>query len=195
MGPIPAEVVISVLLMVFLLSIACFPLPERWRHTSSLPDHAPRSSGRKSYPATVSRGRSADQSPVARALLSGTAVVLPGLRFAACSSILDPQSVEALRELGSLLKERPSLHVRIEGHTDNLGSPASNRALSFRRARSVVAYLTEHCGIASDRLSPVGLGPGRPVAPDVPGQRERNRRVELHALSGPEAEGTFYRVS
>jgi outer membrane protein OmpA-like peptidoglycan-associated protein len=75
--------------------------------------------------------------------------------------------------------------VRIEGHTDGKGTDAYNQVLSEKRAEAVRGYLIQQ-GVDGIRLSSVGFGKTRPVAPnaqadgsDDPEGRQRNRRVEL----------------
>ena len=69
--------------------------------------------------------------------------------------------------------------VRIEGHTDNVGSPAFNKVLSELRAHVVALELARR-GADARRLKPVGFGETRPVAPnDSAANRAKNRRVEV----------------
>ncbi|HXN83419.1 MAG TPA: OmpA family protein, partial [Myxococcales bacterium] len=72
--------------------------------------------------------------------------------------------------------------VRIEGHTDDHGKPASNRSLSDRRARAVMRYLVKQ-GIAASRLRAKGYGSARPVDTNATEEgRGHNRRVDLVIL-------------
>lgn len=90
-----------------------------------------------------------------------------------------PDGRPAVDEIAKLLEKDPSLKLTIEGHTDNVGDPAHNKALSQQRADAVMGSLIA-AGIAKERLSTVGLGDTKPVADnkDEAG-RARNRRVEL----------------
>lgn len=85
----------------------------------------------------------------------------------------------AVDEIAKLLQQDPTLKLTIEGHTDNVGDAAHNKALSQQRADAVLGALLA-AGIAKERLTAVGLGDARPVADnkDEAG-RARNRRVEL----------------
>ena len=74
---------------------------------------------------------------------------------------LRPESTASLDKLVALLNENPNVTIELSAHTDYRGPAAYNKALSQRRAESVVNYLTEH-GIAADRLSPVGYGKEKP---------------------------------
>lgn len=74
---------------------------------------------------------------------------------------LRPESATALDELVKLLNENPNVTIELSAHCDYRGSAAYNKALSQRRAESVVNYLIAH-GIAKDRLTPVGYGKERP---------------------------------
>ena len=81
-----------------------------------------------------------------------------------------------------VLKNNPSLKIRIEGNTDNIGTAKYNMGLSNRRAKSVLEYLVK-AGINKNRLSTVGYGFSRPIATNItPEGRALNRRVELTPL-------------
>jgi outer membrane protein OmpA-like peptidoglycan-associated protein len=80
------------------------------------------------------------------------------------------QAVEALRA-------DPTLRVRIEGHTCNIGTAEYNLALGDRRARSVQQYLVSN-GIAADRLTTVSFGEEQPKHDN---SREETRRLNRRA--------------
>jgi outer membrane protein OmpA-like peptidoglycan-associated protein len=80
------------------------------------------------------------------------------------------QAVEAMRA-------DPTLRVRIEGHTCNIGTAEYNLALGDRRARSVQQYLTSN-GIAADRLTTVSFGEEQPKHDN---SREETRRLNRRA--------------
>jgi len=82
-------------------------------------------------------------------------------------------------EIVKMLESASSLRIAIEGHTDNVGQPAANKALSERRARSVMDAIVAG-GIDPKRLSAAGFGQERPVADNRSEEgRAKNRRVEL----------------
>ncbi|WP_245767187.1 OmpA family protein [Stigmatella erecta] len=84
-----------------------------------------------------------------------------------------------LDEVAELLKSRPDVSLRIEGHTDNTGPEQLNRSLSQERADAVRAYLIQR-GIAGSRLEARGYGPSRPIASnDTQEGQSENRRVEF----------------
>jgi outer membrane protein OmpA-like peptidoglycan-associated protein len=72
--------------------------------------------------------------------------------------------------------------IRIAGHTDNVGSDASNQKLSEERARAVFTYLqSKNLG---NRASSVGYGESKPQASNETDEgRAQNRRVEFEVLS------------
>jgi outer membrane protein OmpA-like peptidoglycan-associated protein len=106
--------------------------------------------------------------------------LLEKVRFARnMDRIIGPQSFAILNSIASVLKSRPAVKVRIEGHTDSVGSAQVNRSLSERRANSVTNYLIKQ-GIEPDRLEAVGYGPDRPIAANQTLEgRAANRRVEF----------------
>lgn len=105
-------------------------------------------------------------------------VVLPTVLFKATTTELLPESYPALDQLAASLKARPTLRLRVSGHTDRIGEPDKNLLLSQRRAEAVKEYLVK-AGVAAERIETVGYGDTRPVyvTPDV-----RNRRVEVEEL-------------
>ena len=93
-----------------------------------------------------------------------------------------PESYPILIEVADVLKERSSLVIRIEGHTDNVGGTESNQELSEKRALSVRQFLIEN-GINEDRLVAVGFGDTNPIDDnETEYGRYQNRRVEIHII-------------
>jgi outer membrane protein OmpA-like peptidoglycan-associated protein len=91
---------------------------------------------------------------------------------------LKPDADQTLERLAQLARLRKGA-IRVEGHTDNVGTPAFNRVLSELRAH-VVALALARRGVSAARLHPRGWGDSRPVAPnDSAANRARNRRVEV----------------
>lgn len=102
--------------------------------------------------------------------------------FASGSDAISPEAAENLNSVGNALKspQLTAYRIRIEGHTDSVGSDAYNLDLSERRARSVKRYLTRNFGVESDRLVTVGRGEQEPVDSNATAEgRQRNRRVEF----------------
>ena len=74
----------------------------------------------------------------------------------------------------------PNIPIRIEGHTDSVGSDAYNQGLGQRRADTVKGYFVSK-GMRSGRLSTRSFGESKPVTTnDTDDGRRVNRRVELH---------------
>jgi outer membrane protein OmpA-like peptidoglycan-associated protein len=79
----------------------------------------------------------------------------------------------------ALTKQDKDSTMVVEGHTDSQGKDAMNQELSQKRAESVRTYLVSR-GIAADRITATGFGPGRPIADNTsPEGRANNRRVEI----------------
>jgi OOP family OmpA-OmpF porin len=104
------------------------------------------------------------------------------VRFESGSATLTPEATRALDELGRALTSDTlsGYRFRIEGHTDTVGMPAANKALSDRRAAAVASYLEERFGVTANRLEPVGMGQSAPLVATPPQTDEpRNRRVHV----------------
>jgi len=129
----------------------------------------------------TSRGIRVNPSAKTEAPAGNPAVDLT-VEFATGSADLTPQARASLDHLGHALtsQDLAQYRFRIEGHTDTVGTPPANVALSQRRAESVAAYLEQTYGIAPSRLEAVGLGEGDlavPTPPQTP--NARNRRVKV----------------
>ena len=97
------------------------------------------------------------------------------------SAQLRPEANQLLDKVGAALAsgELETFRFSIEGHTDDVGSPAYNAALSAERAAAVQTYLLAK-GVPRSRLGTVGHGEAAPVAPnDSEEGRQHNRRVEI----------------
>lgn len=106
------------------------------------------------------------------------------IQFRINTAELVPLSRQVLNDVADVLKEAPDVQVEIQGHTDNTGSNAMNRALSQARADAVQAYLVGR-GIPAARLTAVGYGPTRPVATNTTLEgRIQNRRVVFSLKGG-----------
>lgn len=121
-------------------------------------------------------------SPIAQGLAKAGRVDVYGFLFDTGKSQLKPDSAATLRDLAQVLKDNPKLAVDVVGHTDDVGTPDANQALSLGRAQAVSAALTTEHGIDPHRLSAQGKGATQPVAPNkTEDGRARNRRVEIVA--------------
>ncbi|HET9953067.1 MAG TPA: OmpA family protein [Polyangiaceae bacterium] len=94
------------------------------------------------------------------------------------------ESYPILDAVAEVLSKNSAIKVEVQGHTDNVGSPAYNRDLSNRRAGSVRKYLVAR-GITPARLSSVGYGMERPLVDNTSEQnRSLNRRVQFVRTEG-----------
>jgi OmpA-OmpF porin, OOP family len=103
-----------------------------------------------------------------------------GIYFDTGKAVLKPESDPTLAEISKLLASNTQLKLHVVGHTDNVGTLASNMALSKQRADAVVAALVSQYHVAPARLQAAGVGPLAPVATNKSEDgRAKNRRVEL----------------
>lgn len=101
------------------------------------------------------------------------------INFETGKSNIKPESEGIVDQIVELLSQNSDLKVSIEGHTDNVGAPASNQTLSENRANSVVAAIVAK-GIDKLRLSAKGWGQTKPIADNSTDDgKAQNRRVEI----------------
>lgn len=102
-----------------------------------------------------------------------------GILFMTNSSSLQSEAKLNISKLAKILNKYPDTNVLITGHTDSDGTEEYNQTLSEKRAKAVSDYAITQ-GIASSRISMVGLGETEPVASnDTPDGKKLNRRVEI----------------
>lgn len=110
----------------------------------------------------------------------GQTYTLNNVYYKTNSADLDPRSMIVIDEFVEFLKANPSVKIEVYGHTDNVGSEASNLALSTDRAFTVRDLLVTK-GIPEKRLLAFkGFGPSKPIADNLTeAGRAKNRRTEF----------------
>ncbi|MEO5363447.1 MAG: OmpA family protein [Magnetococcus sp. DMHC-8] len=109
--------------------------------------------------------------------------VLKNLNFKTDSAQIEPKDMGTVKEAAKVLKQNPNVGVEVQGHTDNVGTPAYNKRLSDRRAHSVMNSLVKH-GVNKQQVTARGYGLEKPIASnDTVQGRSENRRVELSVTS------------
>lgn len=113
----------------------------------------------------------------------GVKIILKNIFFDLAKSDLRPTSYPELERVIKMLTDFPTVRIEISGHTDSLGTLATNKKLSEARAKSVVDYLISK-GIDTSRLEFKGYAYFQPVATNSTEEgRQENRRVEFKILS------------
>jgi OOP family OmpA-OmpF porin len=127
--------------------------------------------------------------PGTTVITGGQIKIIEPVFFATNKDVILKRSFPVLEAVANSLKGAPSIKkVQVEGHTDNRGKPDYNRALSSRRAASVVRFLVEK-GIDQNRLQSAGFGPDKPIADNKSAKgREQNRRVDFVIIDPPQAQ-------
>lgn len=95
------------------------------------------------------------------------------------STVVKPGLYTEIDRVAGVLNRYPETVIRVEGHTDSVGTEGYNRELSFRRANAVRDLLVER-GVRGARIQTVGFGETMPVATNATeAGRQLNRRVEI----------------
>ena len=96
---------------------------------------------------------------------------------------VENQYKEMLKQKGDLLKQYPSIRVRIEGNCDDRGTQEYNLALGERRARGAYEYLVM-LGVNPNQLEMISYGKENPA---VQGNNEaawaKNRRDDFRVIA------------
>ncbi len=101
------------------------------------------------------------------------------INFETGKADIKPESEEIVNQIAEMLKQNSNLKISIEGHTDNVGSDASNQTLSENRAKTVLTELVK-LGINKSRLTSKGWGASKPIEDNRTEEgRAKNRRVEI----------------
>jgi outer membrane protein OmpA-like peptidoglycan-associated protein/tetratricopeptide (TPR) repeat protein len=109
-------------------------------------------------------------------------IVLENVFFATASAELKSESKVELDKLKTFLEKNKTLHIQLNGHTDNVGKPEDNLRLSDDRAKAVMEYLIRQ-GIDKKRLKAKGFGETKPkYGNESVSGRAGNRRTEFEVL-------------
>lgn len=94
-------------------------------------------------------------------------------------SVIKDQYKPEIQKVAEKMNEYPNSTAAIEGHASKTGPSAKyNKRLSEARASAVKSMLVNQFGIAPTRISTVGYGYERPIAPNNTAEgRAMNRRV------------------
>lgn len=96
------------------------------------------------------------------------------------SDVIRKESQAAIQDIGMVLRDNPSISVKIIGHTDSNGDAAANLALSQKRAVAVKNRLIKDYAIAPSRLTTDGKGASQPISDNnTASGKAQNRRVEF----------------
>ena len=116
-------------------------------------------------------------------LITEGKLVTHGILFDVASDKIKPESAGVLKEIASVLKENPTVAIKILGHTDSDGDDTKNLDLSKRRSAAVKQALAKDFGIEESRMQTDGFGESKPVSPNTTKEgKAQNRRVELIKL-------------
>jgi OmpA-OmpF porin, OOP family len=103
-----------------------------------------------------------------------------GILFDINSAVLKPESYGVVKEIAGVLKENPSVKIKITGHTSSDGDDKANMELSKKRAAAVKNLLATEFGIDAAGIETDGKGETQPVADNKTKEgKVQNRRVEF----------------
>jgi OOP family OmpA-OmpF porin len=95
---------------------------------------------------------------------------------------LRPEGAAALLQMLEQAKGTNIEEIRVEGHTDAVGSEGYNLKLSVRRAEAVKEFLVQQ-GVPANAIKTEGFGETQPVANNATREgRAQNRRVTVELI-------------
>ena len=112
----------------------------------------------------------------------GLKIKISNIEFEYDKAELRGNAFKILDRVTEILEKYSTYKVRIEGHTDNIGTAEYNKTLSTNRAKAVYQYLVTN-KISAKRLEYKGYGFDKPIDTNETEEgRAQNRRVELKKL-------------
>ena len=101
------------------------------------------------------------------------------LYFKPESSQPKPESASEIAQILQVIKEKHSMDISVNGHTDRMGEADYNYNLSVRRAKRIQKML-EYRGVNQKIITTTSHGKNNPLVPTADNVPEpRNRRVEV----------------
>ncbi|AOP35044.1 hypothetical protein A0128_15040 [Leptospira tipperaryensis] len=124
---------------------------------------------------SIRTGKNENRSLPAKVIIQETSIPVQhgSVYFGAGSSEIESEFFASLDFLGKSLKERTNWNLQISGWTDRFGNPATNRRLSFERAKKIQSYLCRKWELPAASIQIQGMG----VEPRSIGA-ERARRAD-----------------
>jgi len=112
-------------------------------------------------------------------IAENASVTLNNVFFDFDKTALKPESFPELNRIVKIMKERATMEIELDGHTDSVGSDDYNLDLSERRAKAVAKYLIDQ-GVDKERVKVMYFGESKPVDDNATKEgRKKNRRVEF----------------
>jgi OOP family OmpA-OmpF porin len=106
-----------------------------------------------------------------------------GILFDFQSAVIKPESYAVVKEIATVLKENPSVKIKVLGHTSSDGDDNANMELSKKRAAAVKELLQTEFSIDPSRVETEGKGETLPIADNKTKEgKALNRRVEFVKL-------------
>lgn len=106
------------------------------------------------------------------------------LNFRSGSAVIPPATYPLLDNALKSIEIFPKRSIRVEGHTDFMGSNKYNQTLSERRATAVNEYLKQRLGDNAQPIKAVGYGEDHPIANnETAAGRTKNRRIDIVLLA------------
>ncbi len=129
------------------------------------------------------------QSPLPERMAVYRKFRFPDMTFGFDQWTLSAEGKKMLAEVAEQIrKDKKWLYLKIEGHTDSIGSVSYNMNLSLKRAIAVATYLISFEGVDASKVFISGLGKSAPLAENVTAEgRRKNRRTEILFLVDKEA--------
>lgn len=114
---------------------------------------------------------------------AGEMITLKNIFFATGSDAILTVSEPELDKVVELMKKNPNMKIKVNGHTDNIGTDADNLKLSNSRGLSVKNYFISK-GINEARITYQGYGESKPIDNNnTENGRANNRRTEIEIIS------------
>jgi len=102
------------------------------------------------------------------------------LNFRSGSAVVPPEAYGLLDNALQSIALFPDRKIRVEGHTDSVGSDTFNQTLSERRSQAVKEYLAERMDDKGASVESVGYGASKPIANNKTAEgRTQNRRIDI----------------
>jgi outer membrane protein OmpA-like peptidoglycan-associated protein len=110
---------------------------------------------------------------------------LPNVYFTEGKADLDQNASSVVEGIGEKLRSFPALCVRVYGHTNSTGNATANKALSDRRAKSIVQHLKKWDAEAfpDSRFDVQGFGSERAIMKDGVEDKNASRRTEFRLFN------------